>query len=134
MANPGEGAASMRCAWLATWRQGTPVYGPRPTYQEGYDLGSARRGCDIQDSDSSVRDADCGVRTGIVREKGSAFILEIVLKSIFRIGPRDRGGNIPFLEKSGANRLFCLTLGLEALAARETRDRLLREEGHDRRE
>ena len=37
-----------------------------------YDLRSATSPRDIQDLDSSVRDADCGVRTGIVREKGRA--------------------------------------------------------------
>ena len=48
-----------------------------------YDLRSATSPRDIQDSNSSVRDADCGVRTGIVREKGRAWVLEIVSTSVF---------------------------------------------------
>ena len=99
-----------------------------------YDLRSATSPRDIQDLDSSVRDADSGVRTGIVREKGSAEGINLFFFSIIRDSSPESPHNIPFLEKSGENRLFCLTLGLEALAARETRDRLLREEGHDRRE
>ena len=90
----------------------------------GYDLG-----CDIQTLDSSVRDADCGVRTGIVREKERGLRLELVSKNIFADSSPGSPHNRPFLEKRGANRLFGSALGPRELLRRETRDRFLREEG-----
>ena len=80
-----------------------------------YDLRSATSPRDIQDLDSSVRDADCGVRTGIVREKkGSAEGINLLF---FSISP---------------DWLFRL-VGPRASPLRETRARPLRDQGPDRR-
>ena len=68
----------------------------------------------------SVRDADCGVRTGIVREKGSAFILEIVLKSISRDSSPRSPHNRPFWPKTARTGFFFDPWARGSAAARNT--------------
>ena len=85
-----------------------------------YDLRSATSPRDIQDLDSSVRDADCGVRTGIVREKGSAKGINLFFFSISRDSSPRSPHNRPFWPKTARTGFFFDPWARGSAAARNT--------------